>query len=196
MSDNPAPDAKITDAMVEAARMAAQLRADADWLVMRSVDPDNEVAARMREAAGLLSRVPVKPTIMWSGKYRKKPIVIEAVPFVAGHQPYELANDVIAGRVRYVEDGTALISTLEGEMIARSGDWIIRGVKGELYPCKPDIFAAIYEPITQEDNGLVRALKALSDAADQINGEIGKMNDAICKAQTLLSAKRGAHGTD
>ncbi len=38
-----------------------------------------------------------------------------------------------------------LIETLEGEMTANVGDWIIRGVKGEFYPCKPDIFAATYE---------------------------------------------------
>jgi hypothetical protein len=39
------------------------------------------------------------------------------------------------------------ISTFEGEMTAQPGDWIIKGVKGELYPCKPDIFAATYEPV-------------------------------------------------
>lgn len=43
-------------------------------------------------------------------------------------------------------DSTLAIPTLEGEMVASLGDWIIRGVKGELYPCKPDIFAATYEP--------------------------------------------------
>lgn len=41
---------------------------------------------------------------------------------------------------------TLLIRTLEGVMEARDGDWIIKGVKGEFYPCKPDIFAATYEP--------------------------------------------------
>lgn len=81
------------------------------------------------------------------GKYRKKPVVIDAVQFRSGEQPHEFAGDVIAGRVRYPEDGTMLIDTLEGTMIANSGDWIIRGVKGELYPCKPDIFAATYEPV-------------------------------------------------
>jgi hypothetical protein len=40
------------------------------------------------------------------------------------------------------------IETLEGTMKADNGDWIIRGVKGELYPCKPDIFEATYEPVT------------------------------------------------
>lgn len=77
--------------------------------------------------------------------FRKKPVVIEAVLYRAGEQPGELAADVVAGRVRYPEDGTMLIDTLEGSMIARPGDWIIRGVKGELYPCKPGIFAATYE---------------------------------------------------
>ena len=80
-------------------------------------------------------------------KYRKRPVVIDAVQYRAGEAPGELAQDVIDGRLRYTEEGTALISTLEGTMEARPGDWIIRGVKGELYPCKPDIFAATYEPV-------------------------------------------------
>jgi hypothetical protein len=79
-------------------------------------------------------------------KFRKKPVVIDAVKFLAGEQDGELAADVLAGVIRYPEDGTMLIKTLEGVMCAQPGDWIIRGVKGELYPCKPDIFAATYEP--------------------------------------------------
>ncbi len=79
--------------------------------------------------------------------FRKKPVVIEAVQFRSGEQPYEFAADEVAGRVRYPEDGTMLIDTLEGTMVAHSGDWIIRGVKGELHPCKPDIFAMTYEPV-------------------------------------------------
>lgn len=46
---------------------------------------------------------------------------------------------------RYVGPDLA-IQTLEGQMVARPGDWIIKGVKGEIYPCKPDIFEATYEP--------------------------------------------------
>lgn len=78
-------------------------------------------------------------------KFRKKPVVIEAVQFRAGEMPGELAADVAAGNIRYPEDGTMLIRTLEGVMCAQPGDWIIRGVNGELYPCKPDIFATTYE---------------------------------------------------
>ena len=82
-------------------------------------------------------------------KYRKKPVVIEAVQFHAGMQPGELAGDVVSGTLRYTQDDTILIKTLEGVMEARSGDWIIRGVKGELYPCKPDIFEATYEIVEE-----------------------------------------------
>ena len=79
-------------------------------------------------------------------KYRKKTVVIDAFQYRAGEQDSSVAGDVNAGRVRYPEDGSMLIKTLEGEMCAQPGDWIIRGIKGELYPCKPDIFAATYEP--------------------------------------------------
>lgn len=64
-------------------------------------------------------------TTLVPARYRKKPVVIEA------HRTAE--------RVEIV--------TLEGTMVAEVGDWIITGVKGERYPCKPDIFAATYEPV-------------------------------------------------
>lgn len=79
-------------------------------------------------------------------KFRKKPVVIEAVRYRQGEQDSSFSADEIAGNVRYPEDGTMLIQTLEGVMCAQPGDWIIRGVKGELYPCKPNIFEATYEP--------------------------------------------------
>jgi hypothetical protein len=80
-------------------------------------------------------------------QYRKKPVVIEAFQFRNGEQDGSVAADVVAGNVRYPEDGSMLIRTLEGEMRADPGDWIIRGVQGELYPCKPDIFAKTYEAV-------------------------------------------------
>ncbi len=80
-------------------------------------------------------------------QYRKKPVVIDAwrLPVQDGRVFGDDPN-IIFKR----EDGMiveAIISTLEGTMTASAGDWIIRGVKGELYPCKPDIFAATYEPV-------------------------------------------------
>ena len=102
-------------------------------------------------------------------KYRKKPVVIEARQLTGGpsgwmdvYQWIEGATlgsfeplDVIEGRKPYPasgvsidpRDGRLIISTLEGLHWADPEDWIIRGVKGEFYPCKPDIFAATYEAV-------------------------------------------------
>lgn len=79
-------------------------------------------------------------------KYRKKPIVIEAIqvpPDVYNDETMALDLGVTHDPERKTD--CFLIQTLEGEMRAYPGDWIIRGIKGELYPCKPDIFAATYE---------------------------------------------------
>ena len=127
-------------------------------------------------------------------RYRKKPVVIEAVRWrgynsglgvtaEAPDQPVEITAENMHGikweplptwmpkplleQKRgpngsrcYAQPGEILrdgdfiyIGTLEGEMCAGPGDWIIRGVKGEIYPCKPDIFAATYEPATDSGNG-------------------------------------------
>jgi hypothetical protein len=102
-------------------------------------------------------------------KYRKKPVVIEAIQFRAGEQDCDLAADVVTGKIRYPEDGTMLIQTLEGVMCAQPGDWIIRGVKGELYPCKPDIFAATYERVEVPTIASLEALLNSEDADELIN---------------------------
>lgn len=75
-------------------------------------------------------------------KYRKKPVVIEAVQYDGTFDLEFLRGDE---RVRAGGNGACEIVTLEGVMRCEVGDWIIRGIKGELYPCKPDIFAATYE---------------------------------------------------
>jgi hypothetical protein len=80
------------------------------------------------------------------GKYRKKPVVIEAVQYDGTFELDFLRGDE---RVRSAGDGTGAceIVTLEGVMRCDVGEWIIRGIKGELYPCEPDIFAATYEAV-------------------------------------------------
>ena len=75
--------------------------------------------------------------------FRKKPVVIEAVQFDPDNWAATEGVEII--RLEY-GGAVARIKTLEGTMLAQPGDWIIRGVKGELYPCKPDIFDATYEP--------------------------------------------------
>jgi hypothetical protein len=86
-------------------------------------------------------------------KFRKKPVVIEAVQWLNRKivcppgplwfvEAEERDQIQLAGDVLYIK-------TLEGEMRADIGDWIIRGVKGEIYPCKPDIFTATYDEVQE-----------------------------------------------
>ena len=80
-------------------------------------------------------------------KFRKKPVIIEAIQWTGNNLEeikdfmgyYELAKKNL------------IIHTLEGKMIAQVNDWIIRGVQGEYYPCKPDIFEKTYEPVVDEE---------------------------------------------
>ena len=75
-------------------------------------------------------------------KYRKKPVVIEAVQW-DGTNWFEIRKTFGGDSVALTVEGTIFI--LEGEMTASVGDWIIEGVQGELYPCKSDIFEATYD---------------------------------------------------
>jgi hypothetical protein len=84
-------------------------------------------------------------------KFRTKPVVIEAMQFdgsrESAQQVVDWAGVPDTMAVCLVGDNLEIdIVTLEGVMHARAGDWVIRGIKGELYPCNPDIFAATYEP--------------------------------------------------
>jgi hypothetical protein len=80
-------------------------------------------------------------------KYRKKPVIVEAVQVNFGYTNVleikafvgESFVDMFNGKVPYIK-------TLEGDMYISDGDYIIKGVQGEFYPCKPDIFEATYEP--------------------------------------------------
>lgn len=80
-------------------------------------------------------------------KYRKKPIVIEAFQITEEryHNTSEWPSWLSCDRY----DGTLYVTTLEGNMKVCKNDWIIKGVKDELYPCKPDIFEAIYEEVVE-----------------------------------------------
>lgn len=88
--------------------------------------------------------------------FRKKPVVIEAVQWT-GSNVDEVVQHCTSGHWESdpfeglpTEHAMFVIPTLEGVMIASVGDWIIRGVKGEFYPCKPDIFEATYEAVDDE----------------------------------------------
>lgn len=102
-------------------------------------------------------------------KYRKKPVVIEAMQLTGGSSEWHAAYLWIEGHIGTAQtpgfesdddprpidkgvtidpaDGKLVIRTLEGDMKADLGDFIIKGVNGEFYPCKPDIFEATYEAV-------------------------------------------------
>lgn len=90
-------------------------------------------------------------------KFRKKPVVIDAIQWnninykeVSDFVGITLAPDLESETAYLAGQGAPIFSlsipTLEGKMKAMPGDWIIKGIKGEFYPCKPDIFEATYEP--------------------------------------------------
>ena len=85
-------------------------------------------------------------------RFRKKPVVIEAMLFDGTR---ESSDSVLAwlgdsGWTATRDDRGISFLTWEGTMLASPDDWIIRGVQGEFYPCKPDIFAATYEAVSDE----------------------------------------------
>jgi hypothetical protein len=93
-------------------------------------------------------------------KFRKKPVVIEAVQFngwIEGtgnlnltERPDWLINEFGKRIIFFNAPDSLAIKTLEGEMLASKGDWIIKGINGELYPCKPDIFEKTYEMVEEQ----------------------------------------------
>ena len=117
-------------------------------------------------------------------KFRKKPMVIEAHPW----QPECLPAMPSDTEQRVLMDHGAVvygrpphnwwIDTLEGPLKVSAGDWIIRGVKGEFYPCKPDIFAETYEPLEaregSEDTARLDWLESTRDWALPIQDPSGR----------------------
>ena len=97
-------------------------------------------------------------------KYRKKPVEIEAVQFLGTRESARqclefmgefdgcLVNRVGFRKIAKNYEPFIEIKTLEGVLTASKGDWIIKGIQGEYYPCKPDIFQKTYD-LVSEDNG-------------------------------------------
>ena len=94
--------------------------------------------------------------MIFNMKFRKKPVIIEAIQYLGNDNLDVVLNFIGKDKGTYIPsrqknvDPAIAIQTLEGCMIANKDDWIIRGVKGEYYPCKPDIFKATYEAVEEE----------------------------------------------
>lgn len=84
-------------------------------------------------------------------KFRKKPVVIEAYCFnqIKSNFRPDWFQSAVSDNSIFTYEDRAVVKTLEGDMTAALGDWIIKGVEGELYPCKPSVFAATYEPVLE-----------------------------------------------
>lgn len=96
-----------------------------------------------------------------TSKFVKRPIVVEA----------------------WRIDHELMIPTLEGDMRASTGDWIVTGVKGEQYPVKPDIFEATYEPVTLTEAAVLYRDKA---ALKEVEVYIGRLEGILARAQDFL----------
>lgn len=81
-------------------------------------------------------------------RFRKKPVEIDAFRLGVKGQPTPAPAWFGSPDPSAITGDGILIRTLEGDMLARWGDWIIKGVAGEIYPCRPDIFAATYDPVS------------------------------------------------
>ncbi len=114
------------------------------------------------ELDSILNSMTQEDWLKWKNKnnmgiYRKKPVEIEAIQWVSDNieQVYEMLGDnlIIGGDEN---DLKHFINTLEGKMELSWGDYVIKGVKGEFYPCKPDIFELTYEMVEKtNENGKI-----------------------------------------
>ena len=86
-------------------------------------------------------------------KARKKPVIINTEQWLGNKESFDKILGMGLKKWKPGEMGskTFIIETLEGDHLAKEGDWIIKGVNGEFYPCKPDIFDKTYDLINKED---------------------------------------------
>lgn len=90
-----------------------------------------------------------RPTMIYDMRYRKKPVAIEAVKWNGDKvlEVTDLVREALEDNTLFRMGCDVIVDTFEGKMKASPGDYIIKGVQGELYPCKPDIFEKIYDKI-------------------------------------------------
>lgn len=129
-------------------------------------------------------------------KYRKKPVVIEAVQFdgtpgsaVAVFEMFDIPGGKVVPNYHDLRSVVLTIPTLEGEMQASATDWIIKGVAGEIYPCKDHIFAKTYELVlTNEKDAPIVTPQAPSRVKHAMDGEMS--NESLRLRLVALEAER------
>lgn len=133
-------------------------------------------------------------------RYRKKPVVVEAMPILALLDAVANAPEALPAWFRDARDkgtvtvalDTIFVNTLEGQICGNKTDWLIRGTRGELYPCKPDVFADVYEDVAAGEQGqeeLVRYVRAVVES--QKLGPVLELKD-IATGLRLVQGPRAA----
>ena len=82
-------------------------------------------------------------------KYRKKPVVVEAIQWNIDEKTMKEVMKFMNKKTVQLSFGKLIIDTLEGKMLVGINDWIIKGIKGEFYPCEPDVFEKTYEKVEE-----------------------------------------------
>lgn len=120
-------------------------------------------------------------------KFRKKPVIIEAMQWT-GENYEEISKWLHSyGKPSFaINDGRLVVPTLEGDIYATIGDWIIKGVKGEFYPCKPDIFELTYEKIPNDNeivlyNNVEPSASTIDDVAAKLRHHLYLLDESVPK---------------
>lgn len=106
--------------------------------------------------------------------YRKRPVIVEAIQWTGDNYAEIvdfLGDDHFGGAMQGPGFNEIFVITLEGSIRASLNDWIIRGTKGEHYPCKPDIFAEVYEPADAEPEAMREMASHLLTLANEAEAE-------------------------
>lgn len=139
-------------------------------------------------------------------RFQKRPVQIEAFQWTASmdqaEDPEWIISAINDGRVWFDRDSQynveMIICTLEGNMIAKPGDWIIKGVAGEIYPCKPEIFERTYTPVAYErpQGDIVDALRQEDSPHNQsLLDEAARVIERLRDALREIDAGEGYPGT-
>ncbi len=127
-------------------------------------------------------------------KYRKKPVIIEAIQYLR-EENLSSCMDFCPDMVFNAKDNEYDIKTLEGNMKVSKGDYIIKGVQGEFYPCKPDIFEMTYEKVNGENPEIMTKETSLNVIVESlIEGEASfLMTCPSCDKSTISSQQVYIH---
>lgn len=130
-------------------------------------------------------------------QFRKKPVVIEAFKWTGGpdqiEDPIWIVEAIKRGDVYFEKFHPQMyINTLEGVMRADVGDYVVRGIKGEIYPCKPDIFEASYDAADAKHEGLpVAGYKAQDNVAVDLVNQNKRLEENVLRVLDELATMKG-----